>query len=439
MKELSEEDNDESPQLLYERRIFVGGLSKECNEKLLFESFSKYGKIQDLDLVQHQHKQIHGHRGVMKRNTANLNRKRERPSFAFITFESKYSASNAIKLSQNPSSNSPHYSLVREAVPPKRQNQTKFKAKMKNLYEQERKRYLAIEESCDKCTVILQAHTSHLDRLVDYLPTLRSSSLEIQVTGTVSTQSDNISLVMVNCNHPVQLTEKLWSYNPILDRMALNKSYVVNPKLQNRQDIVDTRQILQDLLISSIKDLQIELSEVGKYSPSEPIVLKIQAFPPKLLQKIAVSTMDKILNGFEENDWKDTSGVEWSMSPKLEECTHMISCVMLHEGLQSVESVDRFHSALYMIGNSPISYEGLSPTRSVGVKDEVSRAYYKLKEAFERYDIDSSVSFNFEGKVAFDCGTLYRCVRLFSNDRYILNLFFVFVVQEVRLVGGRNF
>ena len=45
--------------------------------------------------------------------------------------------------------------------------------------------------------------------------------------------------------------------------------------------------------------------------------------------------MDGLLHRLEQNGLKKgtTQGMEWHMSPKIEDCTHEISCVMLHEGI----------------------------------------------------------------------------------------------------------
>ena len=46
--------------------------------------------------------------------------------------------------------------------------------------------------------------------------------------------------------------------------------------------------------------------------------------------------------------------------------------------------------------------------------DEVCRAYYKIKEAFERYALDCpQTSILFENQVAFDCGTWYYSLNKF--------------------------
>ena len=450
-----EDTDDTNTPLIFERRIFVGGLSNECNEEILFDCFSKYGTIHNLQLIQHKHTTNNNDTNndtnndnnkptltsnpslVEKRKRA---RKRIRPSFAFITFDSNDSAACAIEAESHKSSSSlplpaatpPPYTIVKGAKPPNRQNQTKYKAKLTLFHLNERTKYKSLLRSCDTCNVILQVHTSHLDRLVDYLPSLRTLKMSVQVTGmTCSTTLDNISLVMVHSNHPLQLTDRLWTENPLLDRMALNKSYIVQPQVVRvvRQEGSNSLESLMDPLMQEFQNMQRRLVpvavEVKVPVPiaSKPIVLKIQAFPPKSLQKPLVSAIDTLLNRLERNQWEGTGGVEWSMSPKVEECTHMISCVMLHAGIQGFgggvvglgvdddgDDEHEFDSALYMVGIAPISHKGTPPdlNSSLGSeKDEVCRAYYKLKEAFERYTLDCKEEvLNFENKVAFDCGML---------------------------------
>jgi len=120
----------------------------------------------------------------------------------------------------------------------------------------------------------------------------------------------------------------------------------------------------------------------------------------------------------------------------------MISCVMLHEGIPDrflfgseknegdAAEEETLDSTLYMVGISPISnqWKEWSKLSSPSARDEICRAYYKLKEAFERYALDCrETTVHFENQVAFDCGSApggwtqfliqdLKCAKVYSCD-----------------------
>ena len=265
--------------------------------------------------------------------------------------------------------------------------------------------------------LIVQVQSSHLDRLIDYLD--RKKELNCNVLGTtIAGCSKSVSLLFLSCHDslPIGLGRKLQN-EPLLARV-INKVYTIQPglliegNLSTGQGVDDFYKLLLAKIISSENNVQ---------------SLRVQVFPPT-----EQSSLLRVMN-----DSTTAAGLQFTISPK--GFKHMLSVVEVYrcrgQCRKRQQHEDENNDRLYMVGLSPASYEldVVDNHDSVAMRDDVGRAYWKLKEAIETYEaISGQLPQDFEGAIALDCGAApggwtkylverFHCQMVYSIDPGLLS------------------
>ncbi len=371
---------------LNSNRVFVAGLPSQCSKELLHESFCKFGAIQDISII-----------GMEDTNGGGTRRSKRKP-YAFVTFDSYQSADHAIQYFQaspdgvgsedsdgvsNKNSSISLFSEVKQANPI---DTSKRKRSNYSRKKEEDERWKMIE-IFKETNLILQVQSSHLHRLKEYIETTgciddgKDSPLTFKVEGSSDAVTKNMSLLFLSTPRPIELAKTLCR-NEILAR-ALKKAYVV------KQGAIEANLADADGCERAVLDA------LGKIHDSGDKSFRIHSFPP--------SRQSQILKAMEKNEQAKTI----QLNPK--KFSDILSIVQVYTFKGRGQQNTRSH-ALVMTGSSPsfvINDDGpTSKDGSVENDSAVSRAYYKLKEAIDRYTKDYK-SFDcgiFQGTVALDCG-----------------------------------
>jgi RNA recognition motif-containing protein/predicted rRNA methylase YqxC with S4 and FtsJ domains len=388
-------------------RVFVGGISHTCTEEIIKATFSKFGAVQNILIV----------------GQDEATEKRKRLPYCFVTFDDIDSAQRAIE-APKPSSTETDadvslYNEVQYSMP-KETRQRSNAARAKELEGRTQ-----IEEFSRETNLILQVQSTHLDRLVEYFHRWNnnnqnnnrskgdiSSDNSCRVVGSANTASRNMSILFLSCVNPSQLSRML-NTDPLLAR-AINKSYIVQPGLTEGN--LATEQGCNNIA-KNLFDMSSQNKDVSS--------IRVQAFPPKHQSRL-LQSFDGIIN---EDDSQ-----QFTISPK--GFSHMISVVEVHQyrGRGWEEQQLQEDNRLYMIGISTASLElDVINTKNIIVDDnsgdDVSRAYYKLKEAKETYEASrgSALDQNLYKSIALDCGSApggwtkyliehFQCPKVYSVD-----------------------
>lgn len=358
--------------------IFIGGLTEKCTKDVLQKDFEKYGTIADISIV-----------GM---EPAPIGAKKARKPFAFIHYDSEKSALTAIEASSTIETSS-FYQQVKAAEPI-----DSTKRKRSNASRQSQKdEYAHMIDVCSKTNLILQVQSTHVDRLKEYLSVFIPASYNkasiaeimksIKVEGSMSAVTKNMSLVYVSVSDPFILAKELSKnrHQQVLAR-AVKKLYIVEPK--SLQCDLSTKEG-REIVIADI--LNKKMSHYASNSSTDES-FKLHIFPPSK-QKGLLSTIEDM----------DTDGIiSKRLNPR--NANNIISIVQVYQYKGKNSNVDS--SALAMGGISASFTTATAKTQENEEEEAISRAYYKLKESIERYEIENDFDKSeLKGSIALDVGS----------------------------------
>jgi RNA recognition motif-containing protein len=168
-------------------RIFVGGLSNQCTDQLLEESFAPFGTVVDISII-----------GL---DTDGDGETKKRKPFAFITFDSTQSAVDAISINNSCDQiqnrcDQDLFQQVKRAEPIDRTKRKRSNAS-RTKEENHRDHILRI---CEQTNLLLQVQSTHADRLADYIQVIKSEhqhhDLEFKMEGLTNAVTKNMSLLI---------------------------------------------------------------------------------------------------------------------------------------------------------------------------------------------------------------------------------------------------
>jgi len=208
-------------------------------------------------------------------------------------------------------------------------------------------------------------------RNILYQSKKKTPNLALQTKGVTKAVTRNNSLLFLSTCNPNKIAEILLK-DPILHR-ALKKAFVVregskSASLINNNDCIE---IVQSFLEQ-------------ERSHHIPRSFRLNVFPPSRLTQL-LSTIEKIQNHSIVLDPKNY--------------THTVSIVQVYTYKGRAKEESTGTDALVMWGTAPALNTGESFQSN---DDAVSRAYFKLKEAFTLCNVDTG---QFHGCVALDCGS----------------------------------
>ena len=448
-------------------RIFVSGLRPGVQVGELRNAFAEFGSLASVEIVNYADGQSKG------------SQKRKREPFAFVTFESEAVAREVVskheeecqsKVINNSAtstststesktpSETPLYTIVQTSNPIVPRFAKRLK---KSMNEQEQILDLVQRKETDAPNMLLQVHSSHLDRMIQYVADLKKEEnahpFKVpEYIGSSSSKSNNISFVFLNINikaiamamptstksevQPGSDCSRTYWYrhiiaNPIIARFGIRKMYAVDRlvRVPPTEQEDDKR---ANLLVNTALDILEE--SIGKECRND-IILKAQAFPPKKgnLQQHIVACLDKRMNDIEsisntdadaESKFTNLRKVHLTMATT--NYTHLFSSVQVftpQTHAQNMKASDkRTVDELFMVGVPLMSLEtdasdiNTNSPKMENVQsddndndndnenDEICRAYFKLKEVMDNYRRDEpteKASLSFHGKAAFDCGS----------------------------------
>ena len=357
--------------------IFIGGLTEKCTKDILQRDFEKYGQIADISIV-----------GM---ELVPIGAKKARKPFAFIQYDSEKSALTAIEASSTIETSS-FYQQVKAAEPidsTKRKRSNASRQSQKDEYEH-------MIDVCSKTNLILQVQSTHVDRLKEYLSMFIPASYNkayiaeimksIKVEGSMSAVTKNMSLVYVSVSDPFTLAKELSKnrHQQVLAR-AVKKLYIVEPK--SLQCDLSTKEG-REIVIADI--LNKKMSHYESKSTDESF--KLHIFPPSK-QKGLLSTIEEM----------DIDGIiSKRLNPR--DANNIISIVQVYQYKGKNSNVDS--SALAMGGISASFTTATAKTQENEEEEAISRAYYKLKESIERYEIENDFDKSeLKGSIALDVGS----------------------------------
>ena len=365
----------------------MGALSESCTRDELEQEFRQFGAITSVSVIEADYRRI------------------KRQPYAFIQFDSSKSAQSAIESHATLKNDfsgvsTPLYQHVRTAEPI---DSTKRKRSNASRQSQQAE-FEEMKIICSKTNLVLQVQSSHLDRVKDYLtlylpsiihasgtlsPEEMFHSLEIQ--GFISAVTKNMSLLFISVSNPALFVEELGKsrHHQVVVR-AVKKIYVVQQGAveADLNDDYGCQVVVQDLI-------QNKLGKIldGNFNNGVGQSFKIYVFPP--------SRQSKVLTTIEDMD-------DGSLAAKLNPCvaTDVISIVQVHE--YKGRNNERESHSLVMSGVSKALQQDNSHCSAMDDGNEaISRAYFKLIEALERYSVDhpNFSTSSFAGSVAIDCGS----------------------------------
>ena len=402
----------EAPKLPDSHRVFVGNLSPNtCKEELLRDSFGEFGPVVDVTL-----------HGLWKRSVdddddeASQKKRSKVKPYAFVTFADASAAAGALSVrgedadTMEGTAGLPPISgcVVKPAISRKpRPKSNKRKARAEER--QELVQYLSKEAN-----VVLQCPKSPLTRLVDYMQAFDNN---VEMLSDLDPGRRAVTLLFIKAKDPADLADKLLSVP--YAAIAVNKLYILDG------DVINDGKIDEDVTQLSLK----KLARLRKCT-DENMVVRIQAFPPKIRSQL-IASMDS------KWDEDDLAGVDINPTG----FTHTLSVVQIDTPKEYVsEDAKNNGGIVHLLGLTPALPTDAITTHDRsrfhenlngegGNKDEsVSRAYYKLQEALTRYKGGGySVANKLTGSVALDCGaapggwTKYlideiKCSKVFSVD-----------------------
>jgi len=383
----------------------VAGISPTCTEQTIRSALSQFGTVEDVKLV--------------GQNDDTLKKKRKRNPYCFVTFDDAISARRAVDAPlPHPQENygdddvSAVYKEIKYATPITtitRSSQSRAR---------EAEKLSQIESYGQQTNLVVQVQSSHLDRLVAYFhrwndsqnnnnqsTNNRGGNHKCEVLGSVRTNSKNLSLLLLACDNAIDVARGLYA-NPFLAR-AINKSYIVQPRiiegnLSTEQGCSDFAKVIHDEI------QRVEVLSSNGDDDDNSIVCRMQVFPPKHQARL-VQSIGNLVN--KKTATNAQTSKKFTISPR--GFTHMLSIVEVHryKGRDWKHRLRDENNNLYMMGLSPATNDlDVVDTNNIigdGTNgDEVSRAYYKLKEALEMYETSrGELPRELYGSIALDCGS----------------------------------
>ncbi|KAL9178982.1 hypothetical protein ACHAXT_011955 [Thalassiosira profunda] len=364
-------------------RVFVAGISPSSDESSLRAAFSDFGTVRKI--------------AIIGRDDDDTGRRKRAP-FCFVTFDDEASVQRALA-SPGPTD---LYQKIEQALPV----DARWRSNRSRGKEVER---LERIQAFAAANLILQVQSTHLDRLTAHL----HRGDYCKVLGPADSNSKNVSLLFLSCRNPGDMARKL-SSNPLLAR-AINKSYAVQPGLLEGN--LSTKEGCQDVA-------EVICNHITR--DKDVASVRMNVYPPKDLQRL-LRSLETVV------DESVASSQQFTINPK--RFSHILSVVEVYRykgrGWETKQNDE--NSRRYMMGISLASPElDVLDINNILFDDssggEVSRAYFKLKEAMETYeDVRGKLPEGLEGAIALDCGSApggwtkylierFHCRRVYSID-----------------------
>ena len=384
-------------------RVFVGNLSPNtCKEELLRDSFGQFGPVVDITL-----------HGLWKRsvdddeNESSQKKRSKVKPYAFVTFADANAAAEALNLWGEDATESPVSGCVVKPAISRKPRPKSNKRKARAEERQQLVQYLSKEAN-----VVLQCPKSHLDRLYEYVQQFEY----VDVLSDLDPGRRAVTLSFLKAKDPAAFADKLLSVP--YAAIAVNKLYILDGT------VINGGKIDEDVAQASLNKL-----ESLRKNTDENMVVRVQAFPPKIRSEL-IASMDS------KWDEDDLAGVDISPTG----FTHTLSVVRIDTPKEYItEDAKGSGGIVHLLGLTPALPTDAITTHDrsrfhehsnrEGSKDEsVSRAYYKLQEALTRYNGGAfSVGDRLTGSVALDCGAApggwskylideMKCSKVFSVD-----------------------
>ena len=246
-------------------RVFVGNLSPNtCKEELLRDSFGQFGPVVDITL-----------HGLWKRsvddddNEASQKKRSKVKPYAFVTFADANAAAEALNLWGADATESPISGCVVKPAVSRKPRPKSNKRKARAEERQQLVQYLSKEAN-----VVLQCPKSHLDRLADYVQQFE----DVDVSSDLDPGRRAVTLLFLKAKDPAAFADKLLSVP--YAAIAVNKLYILDG------DAINGGRIDEDVA-------QLSLNKLASHrkNTDENMVVRVQAFPPKIRSEL-IASMD---------------------------------------------------------------------------------------------------------------------------------------------------
>lgn len=387
----------------FTNRIFLSGFPPCMKEEQLQQELEKFGPVTSFDMIACDQRQ-------------KKNKKRKRQPFAFVTFASDQDAQSVItylekQKEQNIENSTLLFNIAKFAQKPVERVNKRFRQSI-----EEKEKIDAIFRGKYKPNMILQVHSSHLHRMIQYIHDLEkvkdSHACDVpKFIASSETKSKNISFIYVGNENEADVATNYWYNhfvnNKILIRFGVRKVYVVDKivEIDPSDDNAKRAEKLVDAMLCTLKK-------------QEDITLKIQSFPMKKeIQHQIVASLDKAIDEIEE---KSSERYSHLYGQKIDMATsgftHLFSSVQIFNPRMHEQNMKDFDECtlpeIFLVGIQNIPQ---CEQKEVSVEnqvddddddDEICRAYFKLQEAMDNYRRDEpSVNTSFKEQVGFDCGS----------------------------------
>ena len=299
-------------------------------------------------------------------------------NYAFISFVESEAAENVLE--QSESIVHPElFDSIQPAEAPRNKHQKRADNEWKNKF-----------ELCQKSNIMCQVHHSHLERLDGFI----AASDKGSIVGSITTNSTSVSLLLIHTQDPILFVQ--WLEEHSFAASAVNQIYLVQSNAIRGQ--VDTQ------VTSKALDL------LKSLSPG-PAAVRLCIFPPKLQSPFLQSVQGK----WDENDDERLKDIQ--LDPR--NFTHKLSIVQI----DSTDGPDE-QGGLFCMGMTVRIPIPMTENTDTDANDDICRAYYKLEEAFVRYEFQGPHG---SDMVALDCGAApggwtkyltesFDCQKVYSVD-----------------------
>lgn len=386
----------------FTNRIFLSGFPPCMKEEQLQHELEKFGPVISFDMIACDQRQ-------------KKNKKRKRQPFAFVTFASDQDAQRVItylekQKEQNIENSTLLFNIAKFAQKPVERVNKRFRQSI-----EEKEKIEAIFRGKYKPNMVLQVHSSHLHRMIQYIHDLEkvkeSHAWDVpKFVGSSDTKSKNISFIYahVGNENEADLPTNYWYNhfvnNKILIRFGVRKIYVVDKivEIDPSEDDAKRAEKLVDAMLC-------------KLQKQEDITLKIQSFPMKKeIQHQIVASLDRVINEIEEKSSERYSHLYGqNLDMATSGFTHLFSSVQIFNPRMHEQNMKDFDECslpeIFLVGIQSVpQYEQKesSVENQQNDDDEICRAYFKLQEAMDNYRRDEpSVNTSFQDQVGFDCGS----------------------------------
>lgn len=338
---------------------------EEYLEDLLTEQltkvFGQYGNIEKLA--------VHG---IREFSSLRKQKRRRRP-YAFITYSNETAAALALDHKNTHQQKKLFRKISFSSVPdswrklPPKENVAKLSSKQEQ----------SVSEliGCTNMNMILQVNKSHLYRMLEYMEKRFSS---ITVNGFLeSTSRTKLSLIFLQHNNKNDASlksfiEESLSPDPFIHK-ALNRVYTVNDGDKTTKHFCKSE---EEVCIAAMQKI-LEGQASTTTTTTKKRRIKVQVFPPSI-QEAVLESLEQSLPRVQGKN----QDVMIEISPS--NSTHILSVVRLLEPNQSINTEN---DAIFLWGIEEAWTTDIGDghnIESTSTSGDVSRAYYKLKEALAR-------------------------------------------------------